>query len=93
MDQYRQASRHRQSVGVWAGGCSKIAVRGAAYPRTGGGQVGDGSLDVALWSRVWPARGPLAAATYRGPQGEAGNGFLKQPCAGPQSACGSSFWS
>jgi|GEM_PF-2716557 len=61
-------------------GCLKIADRGAAYPRSG--RPGTWAILLysrTLWSRVWPARGPLAAATYRGPRRKAGNGFLKQP--------------
>jgi len=49
-------------------GCFKIAVRGVADPRSGGpGEQAFLLYCRTLWSRVSPARGRLAAATYRGP--------------------------
>jgi len=55
--------------------------RGGVRADRRAGHVGGGSLGVVLWSRVWPARGPMAAATYRGPHRKAGSRFLKQPWA------------
>jgi len=62
-------------------GCFKIAVRGVPSPRFGG--PGEDAILLyrrTFWSRVSPARGRVAAATYRGPHRKAANGFLKQPC-------------
>gem|GEM_PF-2953132 len=66
--------------GARAGLFQDRGPRGGVPADRRAGHVGGGSLGVVLWSRVWPARGPMADATYRGPRRKAGSRFLKPPC-------------